>query len=398
MERKLPVNAQPRILLFQDDSPPARGLNVALRQRGLATQSFELAATNNSWLGPADAAIVVLGSSTAEAQARAEDALRALKQKNIATLLWSPAGANSAAGRAFEYLPATTSIDEVVGRLAMLARYGPQLRQMEREVEQLQRVGAQLRKYFDEVERDMSLAGRLQRSFLPAAPLRLPRMDVNHVYRPATWVSGDIFDVFRVDESTIGIFIADVMGHGTAAGLITMFLRRALTAKHIGRDSHRVLAPVEVLTNVHQALVHQGLPGSQFVTAVYATIDVTTLTLRMARGGHPYPLRLPRAGGVVELRAQGGLMGVADLDPEFIEAQTTLAVGDRLVFFTDGIEDVLIERAEGSETPRLTPVLQRWSQCGPDELIQNLVRDLDAREGSVHPPDDITLLALEITE
>lgn len=391
-----------RVLLFQDSPQRARQLDDALRSRGVETVCHDLSQPLAKIASArAHAAVVLLNEGESEiVLARANDVLKKLRTSRVSTMIWGPppVGPGSEQGNE-EQLGSGASVDEVLGRLTMLARYGPQLVQMEREVEQLQRIGTQLQNYFDEVERDMTLAGRLQRSFLPPGPARLSRLEFDFLFRPASWVSGDIFDVFRIDESAVGVFIADVMGHGTAAGLITMFLRRALVPKQVGHNGHCIVPPVDVLTQLHNSLAAQALPGAQFVTAVYAVIDTSDLTLRLARGGHPFPLLVRPDGSIAEVQAQGGLMGVADLEPDFQEAEVQLAVGDKLVLFTDGVEDLLITpRHANTDPPAFTPELRAWAAATPGGLAKLLSQNLDSQEGSIHPPDDVTLITIGVAE
>ena len=101
-----------------------------------------------------------------------------------------------------------------------------------------------------------------------------------------------MFDVVRIDKDHTGIYIADAVGHGLAASLLTMFIKRAIVPKREADHGHTVLDPAEVLTVLNDVLAEQSLPNCQFVTACYAVLDHRTLTLRYARGGHPAPLHL----------------------------------------------------------------------------------------------------------
>lgn len=392
----------PTVLLFQDAPQRADRLAAALRFRGLQPQLHDL----NRPLDPAfrlrgDAAVVLLnGTHTPQIAERANAVIDLLQAAHVSTLIWGAADEElHTSDGLVEQLEETTSADEVLGRLTMLARYGPQLARLETEINHLQRVGNQLRTYFEEVEHDMSLAGRLQRSFLPEEGGRLPGVEFDFLYRPASWVSGDIFDIFRINESHIGLFVADVMGHGTAAGLITMFLRRALAPKRLTPDGYEIVSPTEVLTQLHQALAGQCLPGAQFVTAAYATLDTHARILRLARGGHPHPLLLRSGCAPTELRTEGGLMGIADLDPEFNEVETRLAVGDQLLLFTDGIEDFLIQaRANPDDPPPLFPDVQELLKSGGRRFPERFGDLLYHRAGSIKPSDDMTLIHIRITE
>jgi len=318
---------------------------------------------------------------------------------NGPAVIWgAPDNFTPPAGLLIDCLDADVPLEEVGDRLAALARYAPLLRRMDQELWQLQRIGRQLNRHFDEIDQELRLAGQLQREFLPRALPSVAPLRFAQLYRPAGWVSGDIYDVFQIDAERIGMFIADAMGHGTAAGLMTMFLRRALVPREIREGVERVLSPAEVMHRLHDSLAAHNLRHSQFVTAAYAVIEVGSLELHLARGGHPYPLHVDAAGNVRELRCDGGLLGVAGLDPEFEEQHVRLLAGDKLVLYTDGLEDTLIRgRDRQTEQAEFTPQLLDWAHLAAEPMVATIDEYLDRQEGSLNPADDVTLLVLEVT-
>ena len=328
-------------------------------------------------------------------------ALAQLVRDNTATIVWGGgAELRHAAGPLVEWLAPDVGVDEVVGKLGTLSRYVPLIRGMERELQQLHRLGTQLNRYFGEIDQEMRLAGRLQRDFLPRGLPQVGPYSFAALYRPASWVSGDMYDVQRIDEDHLGLFIADAMGHGVAAGLLTMFLRQALQPKRVSGSSYTIVPPAEVLGELHTCLVRQNLPNSQFVTAVYAVLDTRTGELRLARAGHPYPVLAHRPQvceqRLREVRSAGGLLGLADVPLEFEETAVQLVPGDKLILYTDGAEDVLVRpEAEGADLTEFTANFQGWAALGPAQFVQSLSAHLDNRDGSLFPADDITLVVLE---
>src|SRR5262249_20610396 len=151
------------------------------------------------------------------------------------------------------------------------------------ELRHMKRLSKQLNRYISELDKDMRLAGRLQRDFMPRQLEDIPPLKFGSLFRPAVFVSGDIFDVIRIDDTHVGMFIADAMGHGTAAGLITMFLRKALVTREACGDSYRIIRPAEVMDAMHNGMASHDLPNSNFVTAAYAVIDLATLEFTFAR-------------------------------------------------------------------------------------------------------------------
>jgi sigma-B regulation protein RsbU (phosphoserine phosphatase) len=379
-----------------------RSLEVCehLRSNGFVADYAEFnAAALESIVEAADALVCLLDGQTANVDGERVQSLLALAESgNLPVLLWGATdnlgGANPGLA---DCLPANVGVDEVVGRLTALLRYAPIVHRLENELQRLQRVGHHLNRYFEEVDHEMRLAGRLQHEFLPRSMPAMGPLRFAQLYRPATWVSGDIFDVFPIDERQLGVLIADAMGHGTAAGLMTMFVRRALvpTQRKDGRETVR--PPAEALFQMHEALARQHLPNAQFVTAAYAIIDTETLQMQLARGGHPYPVHARATGEIRELQCEGGLLGIDGLEPEFDGRCDQLAPGDKVLFYTDGLEDLFIAgRSERTMQPEFSATLRDWVHLDAENLVAAVSTHLDQQEGSLNPDDDMTLVVAEV--
>jgi sigma-B regulation protein RsbU (phosphoserine phosphatase) len=252
------------------------------------------------------------------------------------------------------------------------------------------------RDHFHQIDEELRLAARLQQDFLPKSLPSVGRVDFHALFRPAGYVSGDFYDVIRLDENHVGFYIADAVGHGVPAALLTMFIKHALCTKVIAGDSYRLLQPAETLSRLNQKLIEQGLSAATFATAVYGTINVHTLSGTFARAGHPHPLLL-RAGGEIEsLETEGGLLGIF-AGETFQERSFTLATGDKLLLCTDGADVAL-----GDEEVNVATGMQRWQDAvnatrrlPAAALVQYFAAQLDAARGTADAKDDLTMLVLE---
>ena len=98
-------------------------------------------------------------------------------------------------------IPQEVSADELWGRIATIQQYRPLLSRMEDQVAGMQRLGKKLNEHFVEVDQELRLASRLQRDFLPKQLPTVGDVRFHALYRPATWVCGDVYDVQRLDEA-----------------------------------------------------------------------------------------------------------------------------------------------------------------------------------------------------
>src|SRR5262249_36702804 len=133
-------------------------------------------------------------------------------------------------------------------------------------------------------------------------------------YRPCGRVGGDFYDIFRLDEHHLGFYVADAVGHGVPASLLTVFVKKGVRAKEIIGQQYRLLPPDEVLRRLNRDLIEQGLSDNPFITMVYVLFNHRDGTLSFARSGHPYPLYLPRDGDPRLWQVEGSLLGVFDTD------------------------------------------------------------------------------------
>ena len=192
----------------------------------------------------------------------------------------------------------------------------------------------------DNMSEQLRLAGLVQRDFLPS---QLPQCDQLHfatTFLPAGWVSGDIYDVERIDEQHIGFYIADVVGHGMPAALLTIFLKQALVMRETTGNSYRIFSPAEVMKNLNVRMTGQKLSGFQFASCCYCLMNIKTLELTYARGGHPYPLLLRANQPPQQLQIGGSLLGIFP-QAEYTQQTVQLQSGDKLLLYSDGAEPLL---------------------------------------------------------
>jgi sigma-B regulation protein RsbU (phosphoserine phosphatase) len=285
---------------------------------------------------------------------------------------------------------------DLCARLSTLQRYQTLVRQMERELNSMERLGKRLNRHFSEVEQEMRLAGRLQRAFLPQVDEPIGPLRFATVFRPVSWVSGDIYDVFRVDERHVAFYIADAVGHGMAASLLTMFIKKAVVAKRIFEDRYEILAPGNTIQGLNDALASQALPNAQFVTACYCLVNTDTLEMQYARGGHPYPLLATAGGGITELKTTGGLLGLFPGE-QYPTGTVKLKPGDKLILYTDGIEIAYDEQeGQGQKLNHHRRVFEELASCPAAEMVERITDLLDDQAGSLDPRDDVTVLTVEV--
>src|ERR1700722_13506486 len=109
--------------------------------------------------------------------------------------------------------------------------------------------------HFSRLNEELRLAARLQQDFLPKTLPQLGPVHFHTLFLPAGYVSGDFYDSMRLDEKHIGFYIADAVGHGVPAALLTMFIKHALATKQISAGGYRLLSAGATMGRVNETLI-----------------------------------------------------------------------------------------------------------------------------------------------
>lgn len=273
--------------------------------------------------------------------------------------------------------------------------------QLGRELAVAQASRGGLRGEIDRMHEELSLAARVQGEFLPKQMPKVDGLDFAVLYRPAQYVSGDFYTVEMVDDSRVAFFIADAVGHGVPAALLTMVIARAVSPREWGPGGRRTLEPTEVLSRLNRVLCEHQHGTNRFATAIYGIIDASTGQVTLAGAGHPPPL-LVGEGVTRKIETDGPLLGVFE-DAVFEQVTFELHEGRRLLMYTDGFEvafpnpDAQGRRLRIPTTNYLGRLL-RVGEDGPgydlEERMAALETALDQQAGSLHQADDVTALAI----
>jgi len=254
------------------------------------------------------------------------------------------------------------------------------------------RVHQQLQQTYRQLDQDLDLSRRIQQSMLPRTMPEMPPARFAVHYRPCGRVGGDFYDVFRLDEDHVGFYVADVVGHGLPASLLTIFLKKAIRFKEISGRDYRLLSPHEVLQFLNRDMIDQAVADNPFITIVYALFDRRDGCLSFARAGHPHPIHVPPSGQAKLWQVHGTLLGV--FETEFATQTLRLRPGDKLLLHTDGL-DSLAPNGQPSATERLLALAERHAGLPVQQFVDQLSHDLLDQTGQ---PDDFTLLGLEVRE
>ncbi len=246
----------------------------------------------------------------------------------------------------------------------------------------------------DNLKEQLRLAGLVQRDFLPSKLPNCAEAQWATTFIPAEWVSGDIYDVARIDEQHFGFYIADAVGHSMPAALLTIFIKHSLAMRETTNNSYRIFSPAEVIANLNMKMLGQKLSGYQFATCCYCIFNIKTRQLTMARAGHPYPILLRDGQPPQPLETRGSLLGVFE-SAEFTQSTVQLQTGDRLLLYSDGAE-MLIGQLGDKNGFQFTDDFLAIQDASITEIVDRLTEIAHNRDVNPSEVDDFTLVGLQI--
>jgi len=272
-----------------------------------------------------------------------------------------------------------------------------------REIAISQRCHGGIRTEMERLHEELHLAALLQREFTSSAVPKVPGLDIGVLFRPVNFVSGDVYTVQDLGNNQAAFFIADAVGHGVPAALLTMVLTNSLITTEFSGTDRRVLEPIEVLSRLNRRLCDSCLGSGRFATALYGVLDAVTGMVHVAGAGHPYPLVLS-PGMAREIVTQGPLLGVFP-EAHFTQASFRLAPQETLLLYTDGLEAAFPRPLSPHQNPfyRGRNYLEQLANLvAPDTdqrstlslVLGELGHLLDEQLGSLHQVDDVTALAI----
>ena len=238
------------------------------------------------------------------------------------------------------------------------------------------------------LQNELDVASKIQQAILPASFPEGEGFDVYGNMAPARNVGGDFFDVINLENGRLGLAVADVSDKGVPAALFMMSSRTLLKGAAIGMGD-----PSGVLSEVND-LLNEDNETFMFVTLLYAVFDPESGLLTYANGGHSNPLVVHTDGSNEELPTTGGIaLGVMP-NLEYREASVTLAPGDTLILYTDGVSEAMNSEGEEFGVDRLMRIFNERAPASAKEANEVILQAVVEFADGYPQSDDVTCLVL----
>jgi sigma-B regulation protein RsbU (phosphoserine phosphatase) len=254
------------------------------------------------------------------------------------------------------------------------------------------------------MNKDLASAAQVQRTFLPQKPPEVPGVRFAWNFTPCEKLAGDMLDISWVDSRHVGIWVADVCGHGVAAALVSVILSRLLSSLHQsdnsmlaqadGAEGNGTIAPSDIAEFLNERFSCDP-ETMRYFTFLYGLLDVKTREFRYVSAGHPGPLLVPVEGEARILPMSPPAIGILP-SPHFIEHRVTLEAGSRLYLYTDGVTETSDKHEEEFGENQLSRIMMEYRSLSLQESVDALLLDLAKWRDGANPADDISLVAVEL--
>lgn len=254
-----------------------------------------------------------------------------------------------------------------------------------RDVTKERKLEKEIMKRNEKMSKDLAFARKIQKKILPKKG-RYGKVEMEYLYRPCEMLSGDMFDIFKIDEKRIGFYVSDVVGHGVTASIMTMFVKQTMAS-----IVSEYTSPAEAMSNLHKNFLDLNLDVESYFTIFYGIINTEDKTLKFVNGGHnsvPFHLKKDK---IDYLEGTGYPITSLFNEIEYSNSEVELSVGDELILYTDGIIEAKNREGDVYGFERLAEVIEERNE-DPIHVIKNSVDDFIYYELE----DDFTILRLKL--
>lgn len=300
-----------------------------------------------------------------------------------------------------DFLSKPVSAEELRARI----NAGARVLRMERELTEKNRIISQaleeVQTLYGALDRDLQEARKLQQSLVPERSRAIGGSRVSLLFEPCGHVGGDLVGAFPVTDHVLGLFAIDVSGHGVASALLTARLAGLLTGASpdrnlalTERDGALDMLPPEAVCSRLNRMMLEEIETDLYFTIALARVDLADGQVQIAQAGHPSPI-VQRRDGRVERLGDGGLPIGLLPGASYSAFELTLAPGERLFLYSDGITECAAADGRHFEEEGLVALFERHRDVPGDGFVAQLGTALRRFSSGAEMADDVSGVLFE---
>ncbi len=233
---------------------------------------------------------------------------------------------------------------------------------------------------------DIKFAKNMQNRMLPPKEI-YNGLALDYIYEPSEMLSGDIFDVYKINDQYTGVYICDVVGHGVTASLLTMFVRQTLRTL-----SKNQLNINKIMKELHKMFLSLNLDSDKYFSVFFGIYDRQTREFSYVNAGHNTNPILISDNEISLLEARGYPICNIFENVEYDVATIKLKLKDKLVFYTDGIVEAKNYDHEEFGEDRLIEIVKKGNS-----ILLNVYAEVN-KFSADSLKDDCAIMMVEVVD
>ena len=261
-------------------------------------------------------------------------------------------------------------------------------------------------------EKELETAQAVQGTLFPKPDTDAGKLNISGFNTPASECGGDLWGFFDTGKNVEYVYVADAMGHGVPAALVTaMAYSTCEILNRLMKETDKIYEPSEILTTFNK-LLYEAVEGTISMTLFIMKIDYNANTITYSNAGHNFPYLIPESVDDDRIKkkmkflqkvsektpialSQAGYTLGMDPESEYQNKTVELRKGDKFFLFSDGI--IECKSPDGKEwgTRNMLKHLMKYTDQSVKELNDSIVKDAFKFFSDQPLDDDVTAVAVE---
>ena len=251
------------------------------------------------------------------------------------------------------------------------------------------------------MDKDLIAAQQLQTALIHNRHRRFGRFDIAALVENAGPVGGDLAGFFAIGATHIGFYIADVSGHDISAAMLTVriasffsaeALSQNIAVKRLKTGQICPRQPHDILQSINQIML-KDVTTDHYLTMISGLLDLTSGRLCFAQAGHPYPILQAKEDRFHHIGRDSLPIGILQT-ARYQDHHLQLALGERLILYSDGFSDGIYDQNTKLGKERLQPLFARVQHLHGPALIHNILENIHAARDQTPLVDDLSALII----
>ena len=249
----------------------------------------------------------------------------------------------------------------------------------------------------ERIQEDLRAAANAQRQLLPDIHKEILGIRIASAFVPSSFVSGDMFGCFPLDETRLGFYAVDVSGHGVHASLLSVAIGYLITPEFFRTKALRADGapdPAALVTDLNNRF--SGAENDDYFSMFCGVLDTRTGHLEYCQAGSPSPFYVDRSGMAQSVGDGGFPVGMLS-SVTYQNSSLHMHSGGSLVLCSDAAPEAENRKGEPFGAARLQEIISQYPSINITDLPDKIIMALTAWRGGKTLEDDLTIVALERT-